>query len=549
MTVPDLVRSRARDLAREQLRVLDPVESDAVDLAIDWSGPIDLPLTDETEVQAACGIMHVHGRARGAPLPLATDYACAVAGVLGAQGVLAALVGRARGGSISGVRTSVGQAALLSVTQYLAAATAPDDDPVPEPASGHTPPFTSADGTRFEIETLDAGSWQRFWHAVDADSHAVRQAWAPFMLRYATATCPLPEELHDALRRLPLRAVLEAGRCSGVSVVEVRTNAGDPVPAWTFSALSPTRTPTPHWPAPRGGPLAGLVVVESTRRVQGPLAGHMLRLLGADVIRIEPPGGDPLRGVPPMSGAVSARFSALNAGKRVVELDLASASGRAQARDLVSDADAFLHNWAPGKAAAWRLDSNDLAAIRPGLVYAWASGWGPDRGPDAPLGTDYLVQAHSGVASAVRPLGVPAAPSLMTLTDVLGGLVSAQGVLAGLLRRERTGQGVRVDSSLLSAAGVLPRTHRPQWSALDYPLRTLNGYLMLSRATAARPVDDLLRSAREVPTEVLVDRLRAHGLSAVAVCTDLRSLAADPRFAAALDRSCHAVPRSPWEFC
>lgn len=536
---------------------------------IDWAGPVDLPLAEERAVQAACGIMHVHGRAVGRPTPLAVDYAATAAGVLAAQGVLAALIARARGLRVDGVRTSVGQAALFTLTQYLAAASAADDDEVEYLAPG-TAMFTSADGVRFECETLDPQPWLDFWTHLGVDRGTAGRGWRPFQTRYATATCPLPEALHDTLRQLPFAAVQEAAAAAGVGVLPVRHEPQPPVatPPWTCA-------PFPGWPrrarlpaaAPAGAapdrPLAGLRVVESTRRVQGPMAGHVLRLLGAQVTRIEPPGGDPMRGIPPMAGGCSARFSALNAGKDVVEIDLASEPGRKAARELVADADVFLHNWAPGRARRWRLDADDVGGTRPDLVYAWCSGWGDGFGAAPPLGTDFLVQAGGGLAAAVRPADEPAAVSLMTLSDVLGGLVCATGVLAALLGRVRTGRGGRVDSSLYSAATLIPRpSRRPHWTPLDRPVPTADGHLWLGRAARARPDRlakavglhpdaDLAEIAALFPTSTAQDwlsRLAGAGLTATPVCTDLRRLPGDPAFADALALAEYAVPRSPWEF-
>lgn len=510
----------AATLAHDQLRALGAGD-DAVELVLDWAGPVALPLAGEDLVQAACGIMHVHGRASGRPEPLAVDYATAVAGVLGAQGVLAAEFARARGRRVREVRTSVAQAALLAVGQYLACGSA---DPTGSPDLGSPPPFTSADGVRFEIETLKAEDWQLFWRAVGAPEKALRAGWPPFLHRFATAVCPLPRALHDTLAGLPIAVVADAGAASGVSVVPLGSHP--PVPLWTFTPL--LRGPVmPEVDAP--APLHGVRVVESTRRVQGPLAGHVLAMLGADVLRIEPPGGDPARGVPPLAGEVSARFAALNAGKRVVELDLSRRAGRAAARELVAGTDVFLHNWAPGRAESWRLTADDLATVRPGLVYAAASGWGPHLGDGPPLGTDYVVQARSGLAAALRPPGEAPAPSLMTVTDVLGGLVCAQGVLAALLRRARTGEGSRADTSLLSATGAIPR-HRREFHR---PLRTLDGYVAAPAAPSPVPSG--------WSTADLLNLLREREIPAAAVTTDLGRLAADPRFTT-------AIHRPPWDF-
>lgn len=464
-----------------------------VDCSVSWAGPVDLPLRCEPDVQAACGIMHVNGRAHGTPTALAFDYASLTAGLLAVQGGLAARLGALRGIAIRRVSTSVAQAALLSVSQYLAAATADEGD-AEEGASGG-PPFVSADDVRFEIETLDALDWQRFWARLSAPEPAVRAGWRPFQHRFATATCPLPAELREATRGHAFTDLIVHAELSGVSIMALRQTWAADLRPWQVTPL-PTSAARPGLGRGTGLPLDGLVVVESCRRVQGPLAGHLLRLLGATVVRVEPPGGDPLRWVPPLSGDCSARFLALNRGKQVVEADITTEGGRDAVRDLVATADVFLHNWAPGKAETLGLDADDLARVRPGLVYAAASGWGGRLGPQPPIGTDYLVQAYSGMAG-MSSYG----PSLMTLTDVLGGVVSATGVLAGLLARARTGLGQRVDSSLLSAA-MTGRYARPD--------------------------------SREAPS--------------VDVCTDLAALADDPRFAAALDRDGCCFVRAPWEF-
>ncbi|MDA0567821.1 CoA transferase [Streptomonospora sp. S1-112] len=566
---------------------------------VDWAGPVGARVVDEATAQAACGIMHVHGRAQGAPAALGVDYACAVTGVLAVQGLLAAALGRLRGAGPRGVATSVAQGALLSVGQYIAAATAPDDD-ADEPVRPGGPPFTSADGVRFEIETLYPEGWQRFWTALGADGPALARGWPPFQGRFGTATSPLPPDLHAVVAGRLYRDVLAAARAAGVSAVRVR--AGAPAPPDELDAHRPWRiaaaegapallgaagpegawtdpaapgAPPPPSGAGGGPPLLGLVVVESTRRVQGPLAGHLLRLLGAEVVRVEPPGGDPLRGVPPMSGDCSARFLALNRGKRVVEIDIRSAAGRRDLRELVAGADVFLHNWAPGKAAEYRLDADDLHAVRPGLVYAYAGGWGGAPGAEGLVGTDFLVQAHSGLGALVRPEDEPPAPSLMTLTDVLGALTSVEGVLAGLLARLRTGAGQRVDTSLYDAALVLCRTalrgrgaerawRRPRWTPLDRPLATADGHLALS-ARARRDPEALLRAlgvgagapdasaavaahCRDHTTADLIAVLDRAGLAATEVRTDLTTFATDPAFAPALIHDGAAFVRTPWEF-
>ncbi|WHT22864.1 CoA transferase [Crossiella sp. CA-258035] len=546
----------ARILAWRQLHAMGVRDQEA-ECVLDWAGPVAAPLVDETTVQAACGIAHVHGRRFGRPTLLNVDYATVVAGVLATQGVLAMLVARRRGLSLRRVETSVAQAALLSVSQYLAASTTADD--WAEPLLPGGPPFVSADGARFELETFEAERWHRFWTVLAADPAAVRAGWRPFQHRYATATCPLPEPLFRAANGVSLGAIEAAADLAGVSVLRLspaERSLAD-LPPWQLTPLGPADRSAR--PVARLAPLDGLVVIEAGRRLQGPLAGHLLRLLGATVIRVEPPGGDLLRGMPPMAGDTSARFRAINDGKQVVRLDLHSPAGRDGLLALAAGADVFLHNWAPGKAAQLRLDAEDLVRVKPGLVYAWASGWGAELGARPPLGTDFMVQAYSGLAAEVRPPREPATTSLMTLTDILGGLVCAQGVLAGLLARFREGRGRRVDSSLLSAAAVLrrlPRTPRRE------PLSTVDGWLAVSAdpqhgPAAARAFELphppgyaqlVLRCARR-PTAFWLDRLAALGVPATAVCTDLATLSGDPRFEQVLRQADgYLAPTAPWTF-
>jgi crotonobetainyl-CoA:carnitine CoA-transferase CaiB-like acyl-CoA transferase len=551
----------ARQVAARLLRRAAP-DQEPVPYEVDWAGPVRAELTDERSVQAVCGIMHVHGRATGGPLPLAVDYASVVAGALAAQGATAVLLARARGLALSTVRTSVAQGALVALTQYLAAATALHPDGAEPPERPGTATLVSADGVRVEIETLDPDAWRDFWTRLGLPPGTAGRGWRPFQQRFATAVCPLPSALRATAAGTPstvLRAVAEA---TGVSLLVV---GDDPAPItgpepWT---LHPT-APAPRSPRtrPAGGtataPLHGLRVVESTRRVQGPLAGHLLRLLGAEVVRIEQPGGDPMRWLPPMVGECSARFAALNAGKRVVEADFTTPAGRATVRELAADADVFLHNWAPGRAERLGLDAPALTADLPGLVHAWASGFGSALGDRPVLGTDYLAQVHDGLAAAVRPAGTPPAPSLMTLTDVLGGLVCAQGVLAALLARERTGRGARVESSLASAAALVPRpARRARWTPRDLPLPTADGHVYLGREARSRPggLPHLPAPGHTLTSAELVAHLASSGLSAVPVRTDLATLPQDPDFRSAVLPAepdarppVPARPAAPWEF-
>ncbi|WP_445396866.1 CoA transferase [Streptomyces sp. LE64] len=531
-----------------------------VDARIRWAPPGG-ELVDEATVQAATGVMAVHGRRHGTPRGLAVDWVSTTTGVLTVQGLLAALLARARGGTVERVTTRADHAALLTVSQYLAAAGATEAEAV-EPAPGG-PPFTSADGVLFELETLDPGDWAAFWRALDAPADAIRTGWLPFQFRYATGCAPFPPALHRTTRAHGFAAVRRAAATTGVDVCRLHTLAEraaehDGAAPWALTPLDAGRPHPLARPAPAAAPerpLAGLTVLEAGRRIQAPLAAHLLGLLGADVVRIEPPGGDPLRGMPPTCAGTSARWLALNRGKRAVRIDIKDPADRARLCELAAGADVFLHNWAPGKAAQLGLDAPDLARVNPALVYAYTGGWA-DRLADAPMGTDFMVQARTGVGEAARPADEPPAPSLLTLLDVLGGLLGAEAVLAGLLLRERSGHGVRVDSSLLGAADTLtaPALRRvaageaPRSPAgFRRPLRTADGWVAPADAGAAAAArHDLGR----LTTEAALARLHAHGLGATRVTTDLTDPAHDPRLPGAISRDAHGAPTvvAPWSF-
>ncbi len=518
---------------------------------IDWAGPVSGgEVVDEVTAQAVCGVMHVHGRGRGEPSGMGVDYATTAARVLAGAGILAGLVARARGGAVHAVRTSVAQAALLTVSQYLAATSAEEDEAVPLAPGG--PPFVSGDGVWFEVDTLDPVVWRDFWVEAGAAAKLAGSAWRPFQFRYATATAALPPALHDHTAAYTYAALSAMADRTGMSIcplTPLRQRAdelGGTIPEpWQVLPLPGHGSPTPV--AADALPLNGMLVLEAGRRVQAPLAAHLLSLLGARVVRIEPPGGDPLRGMPPMCGDTSARWLALNRHKTAEQVDIKSPSGRDELRDLVTGADVFLHNWAPGKAEQLDLGPDDLAAVRPGLVYAYTSGYA-GRIENPPLGTDFMVQARTGLGEAIRPADQPPAPSLMALVDVLGGMLGAHAILGALLHRERTGQSCRVESSLVAATDLLLAdtigdgcVRRP--GGFRRPLRTADGW-------CTSPTEDHADTVRDLSTMDAIALLARHGVHSAPVTDDLADLPRDPRFGQAIqpdENGCPAV-LTPWSF-
>jgi crotonobetainyl-CoA:carnitine CoA-transferase CaiB-like acyl-CoA transferase len=199
------------------------------------------------------------------------------------------------------------------------------------------------------------------------------------------------------------------------------------------------------------GPLAGLRVLDLGLLVQGPQAALLLADLGADVIKIELPGvGDQARWIPiSMQDLRAPYYIACNRGKRSVTLDLRKPAGREAFLRLVESADVVVSNFVPGTLESWGLGYAVLAERNPRVVLGTGSSFG-SRGPDADRrGADLAGQAAGGLVSATGSGPDDASPVGVTIADHLGSQNLANGVLAALYARQRTGRGQHVQVSLL----------------------------------------------------------------------------------------------------
>jgi formyl-CoA transferase len=200
----------------------------------------------------------------------------------------------------------------------------------------------------------------------------------------------------------------------------------------------------------RGGPLAGVRVVELGRYISAPFAGRLLADLGADVIKVEAPDGDPMRWLPVGQRQSSPQFASYNRGKRSVTLDLKDDSARQVLAALVGSADVLVHNMRADALTRVGLDEDRLTAEHPALVVCAISGYGPAGDYAGTQGYDVVVAGLSGFYSQFLDLDHPelVGPSL---TDLVTGLFAVQSVLAALLWRSRSGRGQRVGISMLES--------------------------------------------------------------------------------------------------
>lgn len=195
-------------------------------------------------------------------------------------------------------------------------------------------------------------------------------------------------------------------------------------------------------------PLTGIRVVEAGTYISAPFAGMVLAHLGAEVLKVEPPDGDPARRFGLRAHGLSALWANLNHGKQGVALDLKAQAGRAVMASLLSEADVFVQNWRPGVADRLGLGPADLLGVNPRLVSVAITGFG-DTGPYAAFPAfDSVIQAVSGLIAAESPDGHPAQLRSF-LADKTTAMMAVQAVLAGLVQRARTGRGSHIDLAML----------------------------------------------------------------------------------------------------
>jgi formyl-CoA transferase len=220
------------------------------------------------------------------------------------------------------------------------------------------------------------------------------------------------------------------------------------------------------------GPLAGIKVLEFSEIIAAPFAGVLLSDMGAEVIKVEPPAGDPWRGFQPLGLREGRGYISLNRGKRGIIVDLNVPEGQEIVQRIAASSDAAIVNYRPDVAAKLGIDYPTLSRDNPRLVYCDNTAFGR-RGPYAHRpGYDLVAQAVTGLMSVEgRELdGVPLVNALPS-ADLATGIAIAWGICAGLFARERTGRGQRVDTTLMSSALSLQNTRFMSIEATDTDAR------------------------------------------------------------------------------
>jgi crotonobetainyl-CoA:carnitine CoA-transferase CaiB-like acyl-CoA transferase len=270
-------------------------------------------------------------------------------------------------------------------------------------------------------------------------------------------------------------------------------------------------------------PLDGILVVDFTRVLAGPLATMTLADLGAEVVKVERPGtGDDTRQWgPPWTGEGSSYFECVNRSKQSLTLDLRSESDLAVARALVAGADVLVENFLTGTMDRLGLGYEEVAALNPRLVYCSITGFGSDAGAALP-GYDFLVQALGGLMSITGEAEGEPTKVGVALVDVLTGKDATIGILAALQERERSGRGQRIEVNLLSSLlGALANQASAYLTTGVAPARMGNRHPSIAPYETLRCADGMLAVACGNDGQ----------FARICAVLDRPDLAADPRFA------------------
>lgn len=271
-------------------------------------------------------------------------------------------------------------------------------------------------------------------------------------------------------------------------------------------------------------PLEGFRVVELAQMIAGPSAALLLADYGADVLKLEPPSGDmcrKLRSAAAVSLAESPVFVGYNRGKRIAQLDIRTEAGREQVLRLIEEADVFIESARPGVMERLGLGADTLLARNPRLVYASVSGFGRGEIGAKLGGVDMIVQAESGMMSTTGFPEQPATKVGFTVVDAACGHALCHGILASLLRRERTGRGEVVRVSLYDVA-----LHLQTGPIVEYLMTGVQPERSGNSAPLSAPADSFRCADGEVVVSAYID---AHWKKFVSLI-EAPELLEDPRF-------------------
>ena len=524
-------------------------------------GHPDLPAdAGEIALQAACGLMATTGQADGPPQAVPVPLLEMFAGINAATAVLAALRVVEHGGPAQRIDMSLfdTSAALLGTfianvmsgkTQgfragcrigmcapwnayptsdgHVMICSSSDahwhrlQDLLGAAATRHDPRFADMTGRVRHVDAVDrlVGNWAAQLTTAEALAGLSRSgipAGPIRSIREILQAAPGPDAPHIVDISLPdggtkrrCESMLQLSRTPGRSPRTVRAVA-------TGGGMPHHRAPRPTAPrSPPARPLDGVRVIQLGPFTAGPLAGRFLADLGADVIKVEPPGGEASRAWTPRFGSLSGYYVNYHAGKRCIALDLDDAAGgRAFAR-LLATADVLLVNLKTGALDKLGFGATAVLARYPALIYCSISGYGIAGSREPAL--DTVIQARCGLMSLAGEIGRPCKTGFST-ADLLVAHSAPLAILAALRDRHATGRGQHVDLAMLDAMFWLTQLawDSPDGALSDFcRLAAADGWVVAEAIRDAVAISDA--TARSLTCEELLHRLRGAGLRATRI--------------------------------
>jgi len=470
------------------------------------TGPLAGRPDGERQIQARSGVMQITGLADGPPVAIGLPLIEFMTGAYAAASVLAALRGRRLGGGGQAIDMSLYDCAFAAISTFLPRVLDGSNPNVKRVGNRHamaTPwnVYRAKDGWLQLCAASDV-QWQRLTEVIgqpalaadprfaklpdrvarNVEIDAIVQGWVETqgvddcvaaLNAAAIASGPItPVEDYPREANLDYRAMIRrladpvtgGERWVPASPLRMSLTPGQaperiPAPDADRASLAARRTAAPAVAAPgeRPMPLAGLRVLEIGHYTTAPLSARHLANLGAEVIKIEPPGGEAVRDWPPARDGQGLFFTYTNADKRSLELDMKQPADAALLDRLIDTADVLIENLKPGALAKRGLTPDAIARRNPRLIYCAVSGFGQDSIYDERPAFDTVIQAMSGLMDLVRADGVPVKTGPSS-ADLMGAELAVVAVLAALEVRDRTGRGQYVDLSMQDIAAWMTQT-------------------------------------------------------------------------------------------
>ena len=476
------------------------------------SGPLAGRPDGERQIQARSGVMQITGMADGPPIAIDLPLIEFMTGTYAATAVLAALRLRRQGGGGQAIDMALYDTAFAAIATFLPRVLDGSNPAVKRVGNRHamaTPwnVFRARDGWLQLCAASDV-QWQRVCEVIGQPGLASEPRYAKLSDRVA-----LNVEVDGIVRRWvetksvdecvaalgaasiacgPITPVADYPREANLDHRGMIRRVADPVSGgelWLPASplrmsltpgLTPERIPAPDadraaletlaarpQATPSKGerrvPLAGLRVLEIGHYTTAPLSARHLANLGAEVIKIEPPGGEAVRDWPPARDGQGLFFTYTNADKRTLELDMKLPADAALLDRLIDSADVLIENLKPGALAKRGLTPAALAKRNPRLIYCAVTGFGHDSIYDERPAFDSVIQAMSGLMDLIRADGVPV-KSGPSSADLMGAELAVVAVLGALEARERNGRGQAIDLSMQDIAAWTTQT---RWNGAE----------------------------------------------------------------------------------